>query len=203
VNAFLSDHFMVASCCNWTQNAPSRDQAHIARRREGSGLEPMVELSELRPTFTPAVAAELIGSFLLLFLSGASAATAADNGLAAAALGYGLTLTILIYSTAHISGGHLNPAVTAGYMAVPGSGFSIRKLNFCLRFHTQAACTARSIQIGMLWHHQQPHSHCDFCIIQPRLFLPHNHEKKKLDFCGCARRNAHTHTDSTALHVGL
>lgn len=87
----------------------------------------MVELADFRPTFTPAVAAELVGSFLLLFLSGATAATAADNGLATAALGYGLSLAILVYSTAHISGGHLNPAITAGYMVVSAQGFTIRK----------------------------------------------------------------------------
>ena len=109
-------------CGKRVQRLQHREEA----RRASSGGT-MVELSDFRPTFTPAVAAELIGSFLLLFLSGASAATAADNGLAAAALGYGLSLAILIYSTAHISGGHLNPAITAGYMAVSAHGFTTRK----------------------------------------------------------------------------
>ncbi len=66
------------------------------------------------------------------FLSGAAAANAADNGLAAAALGTGFAMvwpnylrvlnttlilcsqSMLVLSSAHISGGHLNPAVTAG-----------------------------------------------------------------------------------------
>ena len=56
----------------------------------------MVELDDFKPTFTPAVAAEFIGMVLLQFLSAASAANAADNGLAAAALGTGFAVTMLI-----------------------------------------------------------------------------------------------------------
>jgi glycerol uptake facilitator-like aquaporin len=87
----------------------------------------MVELDDFKPTFTPAVAAEFIGMVLLQFLSAASAANAADNGLAAAALGTGFAVTMLMYSSVHISGGHLNPAITAGYMAVGANGFSVKE----------------------------------------------------------------------------
>ena len=38
------------------------------------------------------------------------------SGLATAALGNGLCLAVLVYSTAGISGGHLNPAVSAGFV---------------------------------------------------------------------------------------
>jgi len=87
----------------------------------------MVELDDFKPHFTPAVAAEFIGMFLLSFLSAAAAANAADNGLVAAAIGTGFAVTVLMYSSVHISGGHLNPAITAGYMAVGANGFTIKE----------------------------------------------------------------------------
>ena len=87
----------------------------------------MVELDDFKPAFTPAVAAEAIGMFLATFLSSACAANAADNGLAAAALGTGFAFAMITYSTVHISGGHLNPAITAAYMAVGANGFTIRE----------------------------------------------------------------------------
>lgn len=49
-----------------------------------------------------AIAAEFLGSFLFAFLGGAAGSAAAN----------GLTLAALIYATANVSGGHLNPAVT-------------------------------------------------------------------------------------------
>jgi hypothetical protein len=85
----------------------------------------MVAMEEFKPRLTPAVAAEFIGMFLATFLSSACAANAADNGLAAAALGTGFAFAMITYSTAHISGGHLNPAITAAYMAVSANGFTI------------------------------------------------------------------------------
>ena len=87
----------------------------------------MVEANDFRPAFTPAVAAEFIGTFLVTFLSAACAANAADNGLAVAALGTGFAYAMITYSTVHISGGHLNPAITAGYMVVAANGFAIRE----------------------------------------------------------------------------
>ena len=83
-------------------------------------------VDDLRPALTPAVAAEFIGMFLVTFLSSACAANAADNGLAAAALGTGFAFAMITYSTVHISGGHLNPAITAAYMCVQANGFTVR-----------------------------------------------------------------------------
>ena len=92
-----------------------------SQREERSALQ------EITPAFTPAVAAEFIGMFLVTFLSAACAANAADNGLAAAALGTGFAFAMITYSTVHISGGHLNPAITAAYMAVGANGFTVRE----------------------------------------------------------------------------
>lgn len=65
--------------------------------------------------------AELIGTFLLVFL-GTSAivgfATGAPTALfLGVALAFGLTLTVLAYTLGPISGGHFNPAVTIALVA--------------------------------------------------------------------------------------
>lgn len=58
------------------------------------------------------VLAEFVGVALFAFFGGACDANSVSSGLPTAALGNGLCLAVLIYATAGISGGHLNPAVT-------------------------------------------------------------------------------------------
>ena len=66
--------------------------------------------------------AELIGTFALVFI-GAGAASivgsaAGFGSLSAVAFAHGLTLMVFICAYGRISGGHMNPAVTVGVLAV-------------------------------------------------------------------------------------
>jgi len=65
-------------------------------------------MGKLRPCV-----AEAIGTFALIFV-GIGAIKAAGSDLLAVALAHGLTIAVFVSATGHISGGHLNPAVTFG-----------------------------------------------------------------------------------------
>ena len=62
--------------------------------------------------------AELIGTFALIFMGAGSiladAMTGGKVGLTGIALAHGLAIATMVSATGHLSGGHLNPAVTAG-----------------------------------------------------------------------------------------
>jgi MIP family channel proteins len=64
-------------------------------------------MDKLRPCI-----AEAIGTFALIFIG--VGAIHADPGLLGVALAHGLTIAVFVSATMHISGGHLNPAVTLG-----------------------------------------------------------------------------------------
>jgi MIP family channel proteins len=65
-----------------------------------------------------AALAELIGTFALIFMGAGSiladALTGGKVGLVGIAFAHGLAIATMVSATGHLSGGHLNPAVTAG-----------------------------------------------------------------------------------------
>jgi len=79
-------------------------------------------VSELGKSLTPALVAELVGTFALVFV-GAGTAALGLGGLLGVALAHGLVIVGFAYAYGHLSGSHLNPAVTvavwlAGKIAV-------------------------------------------------------------------------------------
>ena len=59
--------------------------------------------------------AEAIGTFFLVFIGAGT--VIASNNMLAVAIATGLTLMVMVYATAHVSGAHINPAVTAAMWA--------------------------------------------------------------------------------------
>ncbi|XLU48130.1 hypothetical protein S245_042944, partial [Arachis hypogaea] len=72
--------------------------------------------------FAKKIAAEFVGTFMLMFAGTAAAITnKKTNGLKSllgCAVVTGLWVTVIILCTGHISGAHLNPAVTIAFAAL-------------------------------------------------------------------------------------
>ncbi|KAI3844314.1 hypothetical protein MKX03_027227 [Papaver bracteatum] len=74
------------------------------------------------PGFLKKVLAELIAIFLLVFVTCGSAALSNSDESRVSKLGAciagGLIVTVMIYAVGHVSGAHMNPAVTCAFAAV-------------------------------------------------------------------------------------
>jgi aquaporin Z len=68
---------------------------------------------EATPTLAQRLAAEGLGTFVLVFF-GCGTALASGGDYVATALAFGLTVLTMAYAVGHISGGHFNPAVSLG-----------------------------------------------------------------------------------------
>lgn len=72
--------------------------------------------------FTRRLVAECFGTFMVVFFGAGAVMTTnfprADFGLLGIGFAYGLALAVAVTATMAISGGHLNPAVTTGMLAI-------------------------------------------------------------------------------------
>ncbi len=60
--------------------------------------------------------AEFVGTFTLVFVGVAAIAVSGASGLLGIALAHGLAIAVMVSAVGHISGGHFNPAITAGFL---------------------------------------------------------------------------------------
>ncbi|KAK7340540.1 hypothetical protein VNO77_21246 [Canavalia gladiata] len=84
---------------------------------------PLAKFAECYPPgFSRKVLAEVIGTYLLVFVGSGSAGLANIDAnkvsKLAASLAAGCIVTVMIYSIGHISGAHMNPAVSLAFAAV-------------------------------------------------------------------------------------
>ncbi len=95
--------------------------------------------------------AELVGTFTFVFVGvGAtiSVGITAEDGLLVSALAHGLALGVMATAVRHISGGHLNPAVTIGFLVTR----RIAPLTAGLYVAAQlAAAAGAALMIRWLW----------------------------------------------------
>src|ERR1700749_986721 len=71
--------------------------------------------------------AEFIGAFTLIFIGG-GAGIVSGQDIVAVALANGLAIGIMVSNLGHISGGHFNPAITAGFLGTCRIGVRIAAL---------------------------------------------------------------------------
>jgi aquaporin NIP len=76
-------------------------------------------VSETRPDLSRRAAAEGLAAFALVFAGCGAAVAAARDGQAFGTIGvpltFGLIVMVMVYATGHLSGAHINPAVTIAF----------------------------------------------------------------------------------------
>jgi aquaporin NIP len=77
------------------------------------------ELTEIRPDLARRAAAEGLAAFALVFAGAGAVIADAEHhgalGTVGVALVFGLVIMVMVYATGHLSGAHINPAVTVAF----------------------------------------------------------------------------------------
>lgn len=71
-----------------------------------------------RPSITARLLAEFVGTFTLITVGLAAVLNTSGSDLLAVALAHGLAIAVMVSAIGHVSGGHLNPAVTTAMVAL-------------------------------------------------------------------------------------
>jgi len=81
----------------------------------------VLEGHEIRTSnFWVSVLVEFIGTWLLVMVGCGSCE---DGDVVRIALSFGISVATLVWVIGHISGGHINPAITAGFLLTRKMGF--------------------------------------------------------------------------------
>ena len=100
--------------------------------------------------FWKAIAAEFLGTFLMVFVGCGSSITINDNDrptVVQVALCFGLSVATIVWSVIHISGGHINPAITTAMFAA--RKISLARMVFYVIFQLVGAVVGAGLLLGV------------------------------------------------------
>ncbi len=114
-----------------------------------------MRVNRIQVDLKKALVAEFIGTFILVFAgTGAMVVNEITNGAIThlgIALIFGLVVMVMVYTLGHISGAHINPAVTVGF-AVAGE-FPAKRIAPYIAVQCLGAIAASFILLGLLGNH--------------------------------------------------